>query len=163
MAEVAIRFMGEEIVTAGALAGLVFAGSLMLMSALVVPVDGFFLPLRIIAALALGPATLEPTYSLPVAVLTGFAIHILLSALFAVIFSAFVSPLWSRSALITGGMLFGLMLWLVNLHVIAPAAGWTWLVEYGSPLLLLVAHTLFFGCTLGWALSESRPVTPMRP
>jgi hypothetical protein len=152
----AIRFTGGEIVLAGVLAGTFLAGSLMLATALLIGADRCFLPLRMVSAIALGRGTLDAAYSLPVAAITGIAMYTLLSVLLAYIFSAFVSPLWSRARLVRSGIRYGIAVWLLNLYVIAPALGWTWLVESGNPLVLFLAHAFAFGCPLGLLLWESR-------
>jgi uncharacterized membrane protein YagU involved in acid resistance len=159
----AIRFTDGEIVLAGVLAGTVLAGSLMLATGLLVGADRLFLPLRMVSAIALGRSALDPAYSLPVAAITGFAMYAVLSVLLAYIFSAFVSPLWSRTKLVRSGIWYGVAVWLLNLYVIAPALGWTWLAESGNPLVLFLAHAFAFGWPLGWLLWESRSVTAARP
>ena len=159
----AIRFTAGEIVVAGVLAGTVLAGSLMLATALLVGADRLFLPLRMVSAIALGRTALDPAYSLPLAAITGVAMYAILSVLFAFVFSAFVSPLWSRTRIMRSGIRYGIAVWLLNVYVIAPALGWTWLAESGNPLVLFLAHALAFGGPLGWLLWESRSITAVRP
>ena len=163
MTRLAIRFTGREIVVAGVLAGSVLVGSLMMATALLIGADRSFLPLRMVSATALGRAALDPAYSLPAAAITGVAMYAVLSVLFAYIFSAFVSPLWSRTRLVRSGIRYGIAVWLLNLYVIAPALGWTWLAESGNPLVLFLAHVFAFGWPLGWLLWESRSITAARP
>jgi hypothetical protein len=158
----AIRFTDEEIVAAGVLAGTVWAGSLIVATTLLRGADQCFLPLRMVSAIVLGRAALDPAYSLPVAAVTGLAMYTMLSVLFAYIFSAFVSPLWSRAKLVKSGVRYGIAIWLLNLYVIAPALGWTWLAESADPLVLFLAHTFAFGWPLGWLLWESRSLTAAR-
>jgi uncharacterized membrane protein YagU involved in acid resistance len=155
----AIRFTDREIVSAGVLAGSFLAGSLMIATSLLIGADQCFLPLRIVSAIVLGRAALDAAYPLSVAVLTGLVMYTLVSVLFAYIFSAFVSPLWSRTRLVRSGIWYGVAVWLLNLHVIAPALGWTWLAESGNPLVLFLAHAFAFGSALGWLLWESRSIT----
>lgn len=49
---------------AGVVAGLVFAAFEMLASAFIAGAEAFFMPLRMIGAIALGPEALDPGYSL---------------------------------------------------------------------------------------------------
>jgi hypothetical protein len=55
--------------------------------------------------------------------------------------------------------LYGLILWLVNFYLIAPAARWDWFA--GANLLVqFFSHMLFFGAVLGlclWGLMVGRP------
>lgn len=162
MTRLAIRFTGQEIISAGVLAGTLWAGSLMGATALLMGADQSSLPLRMVSAIVLSRAALDPAYPLPVAIMTGLATYTVLSVLFAYIFSAFVSPLWSRTRLVKSGVGYGIAVWLGNVYVIAPALGWTWLTESADPLVLFLAHAFAFGFSLGWLLWKSRSVSAAR-
>ena len=156
MATVGLTFQGIAILGAGFLAGLLFAVFEMIAAALLQGPNSLFIPLRMIGAIVLGPAALEPTYALGVAALTGVLVHLGLSVAFAFVFSAMASPAWNRGRLAIAGIAFGLFLWIMNLYLIAPLAGWSWFPERSNPVVQLVAHAFFFGCPLAWLLARSR-------
>jgi uncharacterized membrane protein len=66
MARVRLTFSGSTIIGAGFMAGLLFALFEMIAAALMQNPNSLFMPLRMIGAIVLGPAALEPTYSLGV-------------------------------------------------------------------------------------------------
>ena len=109
-----------------------------------------FMPLRMIAALALGPAALDATYPLLVALTVGLAIHLGLSMIFAVIFAAMIPVTFKRGSEIGLGMAYGFMLWLTNYYMIGHALGWVWFAQGTIPVVQLVAHTVAYGAVLGW-------------
>jgi uncharacterized membrane protein YagU involved in acid resistance len=138
------------------MAGLLFALFEMIAAALMQNPNSLFMPLRMIGAIVLGPAALEPTYSLGVAAVTGVLLHLTLSVIFAFVFAALVSPAWSSGELALAGMAFGFCLWVVNFYGIASVAGWSWFPQRTHPIMQVVAHAFFFGCPLGWLLARSR-------
>jgi uncharacterized membrane protein YagU involved in acid resistance len=156
MARVLTTFSGGRIVAAGVLAGVVFALFEMVASALLMGPAAFFMPLRMIGAIVLGPQALDPTYSLAAAAVAGVLVHMVLSIAFAFAFAAVASPLSTTSALVAGGIGFGVALWLINFYLIAPLAGWTWFPERANPVVQFLAHAFFFGAPVGWYLSRAR-------
>jgi hypothetical protein len=156
MLRVGLKFSGSTIIGAGVLAGLLFALFEMIVAALMQGPSFLFMPLRMIGAIVLGPAALEPTYSLGVAAVTGVLLHLTLSVIFACVFAAAVSPAWTGGELAMAGMAFGLGLWIVNFYGIASVAGWSWFPQRSDPVTQVVAHAFFFGCPLGWLLARSR-------
>src|SRR5687767_10755830 len=138
----------------GIVAGLVFAAFEMVASAAMMGMDAFFMPLRMIGAIALGPSALEPAYSLFSAGLAGVVIHVVLAIIYGVIFAVTTGGLRSGATEIFIGTAFGFALWLVNFYVIAPMAC-PWFLA-SSPLIQFIAHTFFFGSVLGWYVSRSR-------
>jgi hypothetical protein len=122
-------------------------------------------PLRLIGAIVLGQDALDASASLLPAALAGTVVHLMFSALFGVIFGllAWVVPALSESspALLVGASAYGLLLWAVNFHVIAPWAGWAWLPARSVLWLQLLAHTFGFGTVLGIYLDSAvgRPRT----
>ena len=164
MARVAVRFGLGTIVVTGLIAGVVFAAFEMLAAAVLMGPEAAPMPLRMIGAMVLGAPALEPGYSLATAALAGGIVHLILSVLFAGIFVATAPPILeatglgtTRGSLALAGIAFGIVLWLVNFYVIAPAAGWTWFPEGTDPVVQFLAHALFFGCTAGWMLDRGRP------
>jgi len=143
----------------GVIAGVVIAMFEMLATALLNGAAAFFMPLRMIGAIALGPGALQPGYSLLTAGLVGMVIHMMLALVFGVVFAllvAYVPALASSSmALLAAASAYGLLLWLVNYYLIAPAMGWVWFGE-SNPVMQFLAHTFMFGAVLGLYLDRVR-------
>jgi hypothetical protein len=132
----------------GIYAGFVFAAYEMLVAAAMGM--GFFMPLRMIGAILLGQAALDPTYSLVAAGVAGIVAHMMLAIVYGVAFALTVGGLRSRNAMTAAGAVFGFLLWVVNFYLIAPGA-FPWFLD--SPALVqFIGHTFFFGAALGWAL-----------
>lgn len=139
----------------GIIAGIIF--SLFEMAAAWFIQGNPFMPLRMIGAMALGDIALAPGYPLLPAAIVGMAIHLVLSALYGVVFGAIV--LWvpmlgiNTSALVTSSAAYGLILWLVNFYAIA-AIAFPWFLQT-NPIVQFLAHTLFYGAALGLLLASS--------
>jgi hypothetical protein len=148
----------------GLIAGIIFALFEVIAAAVMMGPDAFFVPLRMIGAIVLGPQALEPSYPLIPAALAGTGVHVVLSLLFGLIFGVIgaVVPALARTTagLIVAGSLFGLALWLVNFFVIAPVAGWTWFPERTDPIIQFLAHTFFFGTVLGIWVDRAAAALP---
>ncbi len=143
----------------GIIAGLAFAVFEMIIAAIVG--DNFFGPLRMISATVLGREALTPEVSLAMAATTGVIVHMVYSIIAGGVFGfivAAVKSLHSSSAvLIISGAVFGLLMWLVNFYLIAPAAGWSWFPERASQFWQgFVAHTFLYGAILGWYMGARR-------
>jgi uncharacterized membrane protein YagU involved in acid resistance len=106
-------------------------------------------PLRMIAAIALGPAALDPGYSPLVAMTVGLLLHLTLSMVFALIFAALVPVSFQTTTEVELGMAYGFLAWIFNFYLIAPALGWVWFAQT-NPLVQLAAHTIGFGAVVGW-------------
>jgi hypothetical protein len=132
----------------GIAAGIVFAMFEMIVSAFMMGPAAFFMPLRMIGAILVGPAALEPGYSLWMAGVAGLVVHVVLAVIYGGVFALVFGGLRSASADIGIGALYGFALWLLNFYVIAPAA-FPWFTQ-ADPLVQFVAHTFFFGAVLGW-------------
>ena len=156
MATLARRFGLGSIVTTGIIAGLLFAVFEMAATAVLMGVDAVFMPLRMIGAMALGSAALDPSYSLLVAAFAGVVVHLMLSVVFTAVFAWIASPIASSNGLVIAGGVFGVALWLVNFYLIAPLFGWNWFPERTNAVVQLIAHSVFFGCPVAWMLSRSR-------
>jgi hypothetical protein len=164
MARVAVRFGLGTIVAVGLIAGILFAAFEMLAAAILMGPEAAAMPLRMIGAIVLGASALEPSYSLATAAMTGVIVHLILSVLFTGIFAAIAPPILEASGLGTtsgtlafAGVAFGIVLWLVNFYLVAPAAGWTWFPERTDPVVQFIAHAFLFGCPAGWMLGRGRP------
>ena len=94
--------------------------------------------------------------------ITGTIVHVILSIVFTAVFAAIAPPmlettgLGSTSGLAFFGIGFGIVLWLVNFYLIAPAAGWTWFPEQSDTVVQFLAHAFFFGGPAGWMLGRGR-------
>jgi uncharacterized membrane protein YagU involved in acid resistance len=123
----------------------------MIVSALMMGMDAFWMPIRMIGAIVLGQAALDPSYSLVTAGLVGIVVHMMLSIIYGLIFGAIVSFIprlaSSTAILLSAASVFGLLLWLVNFYVIAPIA-FPWFTQ-SSPVVQFFAHTFFYGTALG--------------
>jgi hypothetical protein len=138
----------------GIVAGIVFALFEMVVSALMIGGDAFFMPLRMIGAIALGPAALDPGYSLLAAGFAGVLVHVVLAVIYGAVFAALFGGLRSAATDIALGAGFGLALWLGNFYVIAPLA-YPWFLE-ANPVVQAIAHVVFFGAVLGWYMWMAR-------
>jgi hypothetical protein len=142
-----IRWSFRQGLAGGIIAGLVFAAFEMLASAFMMGAGAFFMPLRMIGAIALGPEALEPGYSLWTAGFAGVVVHLVLAIIYGLIFGAVATMLRGAAAVIGLGWIYGLALWLVNFYVIAPTT-FPWFLE-ADPMVQFIAHTFFFGAVLG--------------
>ncbi|MBI3968852.1 MAG: hypothetical protein HY329_24710 [Chloroflexi bacterium] len=140
-------------VIGGIVAGIVFAMFEMIVAALMDGAMAFWMPLRMIGAIILGQQALDPSYSLVNAAAVGFGSHMVMSMIFGAIFALIVAyfPALARSSvgLIVAASVYGLLLWLVNFYLIAPAAGWSWFPDKSNPVVQFFAHTFFFGTVSG--------------
>jgi len=138
----------------GVVAGVVIIGFEFVVFAFLGP--SFLAPLRSIAGIILGAAAREPSYSLVTAVLVGSALHVVLSALFGVLFGlavlAFPTLRSSATALVASAVVYGSLLWIKNIPV--GNIAWSWFAE-GTPVVGYVAHTWFYGLPLGLLLLAS--------
>jgi hypothetical protein len=144
----------------GAIAGIVFALFEMIVAALMMGGEAFFMPLRMIGGIALGPPAMDPQTSLLTAGVAGLVVHMVLSVVYGVATAAVLSliPQLSASswAVIISASVAGLALWIVNFYVFAPVFGWTWFPNDTNPVVLFVAHTFFYGTVLGIYLNAVR-------
>jgi hypothetical protein len=142
-----IKWGFQQGLAAGIIAGLVFAVFEMLASAFMMGAGAFFMPLRMIGAIALGSQALDPGYSLWTAGFAGVVVHLVLAIIYGLIFGVVATMLRGAAALIGIGWIYGLALWLVNFYAIAPTT-FPWFLD-ANPVLQFIAHTFFFGAVLG--------------
>jgi hypothetical protein len=150
------RSMGEGI-TAGIIAGVIFAAVEIVGAAMMG--DPPLMPVRMFASVALGQRALEG--SLGVALVVGTIAHLVLSALFGIVYGLLNTRVSGESKTSFGrqaglGILFGLAVWLVNFQVIARVL-YPWFL--GAPQFLqAMMHALFFGLPLAliYAASERK-------
>jgi hypothetical protein len=153
----------RNVAIAGISAGLIFAGFEVIATAIAAGPESAAMPVRMISAILLGPATLESGDSLGLVAITSIVIHLVLAVIFASIFAVIVTRvadatagelLTSSAQLAVAGTMFGTVLWLVNFYVIARLAGWTWFPGDAHHVIAFVGHAFFFGCPLGWMYSR---------
>jgi hypothetical protein len=141
-------------ILAGIGAGLVFALFETTMAA--ITGNGFFEPLRLIAAIALGRSVLPDSSPLYVALIAGTIVHVSLSALYGTIFAVtarYIRIL--RLDLIIATTAFGLAIWIINFYFFSPLL-FPWF-QSNIMSVQFIAHTVFFGMTLGVILLELIP------
>lgn len=140
-------------------AGIVFAMFEMVMAAILNGADAFFTPLRMIAGIGLGQQALQPDYSLATVIIVGLVIHMMMSAIFGVVFAGILHYVpgltGSAASVLVATSVLGLALWLVNFYLIANIAGWVWFPDKANPVVQFFAHTFFFGTVLGLYLNAT--------
>jgi uncharacterized membrane protein YagU involved in acid resistance len=148
----------------GLIAGIAFALFEMIITAILMGGDAFFMPLRMIGAIVLGQQALMPEYDLATAAVVGLVVHMMLSIIFGIVFAvvAALVPALAQStgALLVSASAYGFLIWLVNFYLIARIAGWNWFPDETNVAVQFVAHTFLFGTVLGWVLD--RAVAPRR-
>lgn len=148
-----VRWWDRQGLRGGLLAGIGFALiELLLMGALdgQVEVARF---LRRIAAMWIGPAALAPDYPFGIVAAVGSVMHLGLSAIFGLIFTWLTESIVPRLARSPGALLaaataYGLLLWPVNVYLVAPFVGWEWFAHETAPVVQAAAH-LGYGMVLG--------------
>lgn len=144
---------------AGIIGGIAFAVFEMIVAGIIA--GNLFAPFRMISAVVLGQQALTPQVSLATAILAGTLVHMVYSivagAVFALIIAA-IAPLHSsRWATVLSASVLGLVMWVVNFYLIAPAAGWMWFPERASQFWQgFVAHTFLYGAVVGWYIAARK-------
>ena len=108
--------------------------------------DGLFFVPEKIATLVLSDANAATALG----IITGLGIHIMLGAIFGVIFASaytLVTSSYSVGTAVALGVLFGFGLWVTNFLIIGPAVGAQLTASFG-PELAIPTH-LIFGFALG--------------
>jgi uncharacterized membrane protein YagU involved in acid resistance len=144
-------------ILAGIIAGAVFIVLEMIMVPLFLGMPAWA-PIRMIAAIALGPGVLPPpaTFDAGIA-LTAFILHFALSIIFALILAAIISRVATAPAII-GGLVFGLLLYFVNFHILTVA--FPWFAEARN-WVSIFAH-LVFGGVAAWTYKAFQRPTAQR-
>jgi hypothetical protein len=114
--------------------------------------------LRRIAAMWIGPQALAPDFPFTTVAVVGMLIHIGLSALFGLIFTWLTESrvhelARSRAILLLAATGYGLLLWPLNVYLIAPFVGWEWFAQETEPVVQAAAH-LCYGLLLGLYLDH---------
>ena len=143
----------------GVIAGVVFAMFEMIVAALMIGGEAFFMPLRMIGGIVLGPSALDPATSLLASGAAGLGLHMALSMAYGVATAAALSivPRLSSTttATVVAASVAGFALWIVNFYLFAPPFGWTWFPNDTNPVVQFVAHTFAFGTVLGLVLDRT--------
>jgi hypothetical protein len=156
-ARIGARLEASAWVLRGAVMGIAAGGVFLLFEIVAAGImsHSSFVPLRMIAAVALGEGALpgQPTIGLAVVVPAALAVHYALSALYGAAFGAIIGMGGlhnNRLVLVGAAAVFGFLLWLVNFYAIAPLA-FPWF-SMTNPLVQIAAHA-FFGTALGLSLA----------
>lgn len=136
----------------GFVAGLAFLAFEVIAGAAVGGVEGLLVPLRVTAAVVLGSHVLDADYSPSTVLVIGTTVHEIFAVAFGILFVVLVQPVSKmRSAgllLLLAGS-YGAALWVTNVLVIAPLAGWTWFTQVRHPSVQVLGHGLAYGLVLG--------------
>lgn len=134
---------------AGILAGIIAGAVFLLLEMIMVPLFlgmPVWAPVRMIAAIVLGPGVLPPPATFDAGIgLTAMIVHFLLSIIFALILAAIIRRLPTGTAVLTG-LIFGLALYLINFHVLTAAFPW---FADARNWVSIFAH-LVFGGVAAW-------------
>ena len=145
-------------IVGGIVGGIVFAMFEMIMAVVLNGSAAFFMPLRMIGAIALGKTALDPTSSLLTSGGAGLAVHMALSMMYGVVVAGVLAlvPSFSRSsaAVLVVASLAGFGLWIMNFFVLAGVFGWTWFPDSQNVAVQFVAHTFMYGSVLGLVLDR---------
>jgi hypothetical protein len=92
---------------------------------------------------------MEPAAAVPAEVVIGLNVHLLLSALFGIGFALIAPLLRSSWALVAGGLVYGLLLYVINFQVVARVF-FPWFVDPRGPnqIVELIVHPLAYGLVL---------------
>jgi hypothetical protein len=113
--------------------------------------DSAMRPVRMSAGVALGPPAFTPQVSAATALLVGFGVHVVLSALSGLLYSlldAMLTPdgrgRWEFQAAV--GMLFGMFIWLVSFQFVGRGY-YPWFLDVPQ-FPQVVLHAVFLGLPL---------------
>ena len=128
----------------GIAAGAVFAAVTMWFTASM-PNGSASMPLHMIATIVQGDDAMAAGTTSPIA---GAAVHLVLSAAFGMVFALIVPRLRSNPMIAVGGLVYGVLLYLVNFAILAPLVFTTF--EAANQPFELLAHAVF-GTLVGFA------------
>jgi hypothetical protein len=144
------RWVIRHGIVGGIIAGIVFAiGEMVISLAMRV---GLFSSFRLIGSMILGTQALEPSYPLLTAAGVGFLVHVILSMIFGVIFFFLLALFRQLNAstleLLVYGLIYGMVLWINNFLLIAPAA-FPQLTAISPLWNVFFVHTFLYGMVIG--------------
>lgn len=144
-------------VWAGLISGLLFLLIASILSAIFY--DSLLLPVRMIAAMALGGESILNAPSL-ITILIGLLIHIPISLVFAGVV-AFVIHRWGMGVGIIGGGLLGLALYFINFYSLTALFPWFSGLRGG---VMIFSHVVFGAAAGGfYELLEIEEFVPVEP
>lgn len=153
------RWIGHGAV-GGILTGVLFIMFQLLIAAFQTGGEGFFLPLRAMSTLIVGPEALQPDFPLVRAGLTGIAASLALAAIGGMLLGLLVGLIPgvrnSEIGLMGAGGLYGLGVWFGVGLGLAPG-GWVRYIQLSDSVIQLVAYALFLGAALGAYLAYVLP------
>ena len=142
----------------GAVAGAAFAMAEMAAAAALNGAGAFFMPLRMIAGIVLGPSAMAASTPFAAAGAVGLVVHMALSMVYGVAVAAVIAavPALRRSALTVtaAASAAGFGLWVVNFLLLAGVFGWPWFPDGQNVVVQVAAHTVMFGTVLGLLLER---------
>lgn len=142
----------------GIIAGIAFAMFEMIMAVVLNGSEAFFMPLRMIGAIAVGKSALDPATSLVTAGGAGILVHMALSMMYGVGVAAVLAlvPALSRTrtSTIAVASAAGFGLWILNFFILAGVFGWTWFPDTQNVAVQFVAHTVMYGTVLGLVIDR---------
>ncbi len=133
----------------GIIGGIVFAMAEMI-GGKIVSGSPLVMPLKVIASIPIGdmPPKIATSTAIPVGLIT----HMVMSMIFGVIFALIVAyvPILRVSPIVTVvvASIYGLLLWLINFYVLAPAISRPWF-KTAPKGQQFIYHTFFFGTVFG--------------
>ena len=135
---------------AGVVGGVCYSGFIEVINTAAHGAGAFFVPLRQIGAVVLGPSALLATFDVLTATVTGTALHLTISALFGILLArvATWSPTFRASHVIGLGLVAGLAFYALDVFVLFPAA-FPWFRE-NDRVTQSLGHGLFGTVTGAW-------------
>ncbi len=107
---------------------------------------------RAASAIILGTKALNSAYPLYYVLPVGLAVHFSIAILCGAVFGALVAKIptlgASLWAFLFSGMVYGLVVWFINYHIIAPLFQWTWFTANANSPIAIVGHVFFFGAII---------------
>jgi hypothetical protein len=161
-----IRWWDRQGLRGGVLAGIGFA----VVELVMMDLQGGHLVvarfLRRIAAMWIGPQALAPDFPFVAVALVGTILHFGLSALFGLLFTWLTESRLhqlarSRAMVLFSATVYGLLLWPLNVYLLAPFVGWEWFAQETDPAVQAAAH-LCYGLLLGLYLGSRLGPRPAR-
>ncbi len=156
------RSLVTEVALAGLIVSVTFPLAEMVGYAIAYGPEDVLLPVRQLAAIALGEQALEPGFSVvAVLIVGGVVLNVALNVAFCAFFvgAVLLAPRLAATdrRLVSAATAFGVLLWLFNFYVFTPLVGWDWFPDLHDPIVEAVAHTVFFGVPLGVHLARRAP------
>lgn len=157
-----LKVAARRIETAGALAGLAGGLAMALVGALIAAGrgDSIWRTPKQIAAFLFGTSSLSnPGFDLA-PVLAGSLLHIALSMVFGVAYAVIISRVLGVTteygAPVVGGLVYGLLIWMIAYFVVAPLFNPALLDAYAPSFII---QNLVYGTAVGLAYMALRPAT----